>query len=87
MKKNKSKKIPYFKSLDALVNFFDSNDMSEYFKSLPETKFEVNLRRKLSFFSLDNKIADKLTKISKIKQIPSEVLINTWLKTKIQEQI
>jgi len=43
--KKKSKKLPNFKTLDELVEFFDNNDMGEYIDNMPKVYFEVNIKK------------------------------------------
>jgi len=87
MTKSKSKNLPRFRSIDELVKFFDTHDLGEYWTEMPEAHFEVDIQRKTHLFALDAELANKLTEISKSRKISSEVLINAWLKEKIQEQI
>lgn len=84
MQKSKSKKIPKFKSLDELVNFFDTNDLGEYWENMPEADFEVDLKRRTHLFSIDSELAVRLTEIAKSKQMSSQALVNVWLREKIQ---
>jgi hypothetical protein len=86
MPKSKPQKPPRHKSLEQLVDFFDSHDMGDYWESLPEAHFEVNLKRKNHFFALDADLAQKLSQIAKARQTPSQELIHFWLKEKILEQ-
>ncbi len=46
MPKSKSKTLPEFKSLNELVEFFDNHDLGEYWDEMPESEFEVNLKKK-----------------------------------------
>lgn len=85
MAKNKSKKLPHFKSLDRLVEFFDKEDLGEYWDQLAPANFEVELKKKIHIFAIDAKLANRLTEIAISKQISSEELINDWLKEKISE--
>jgi len=87
MSKNKSKTLPRFKSLNELVEFFDTNDLGEYWDAMPECNFDVDLKKKTHLFSIDNKLADRLTEIAKSKRISSQVLVNDWLKEKIMQQV
>ena len=86
MKKNKAKNIPSFRSHNDLIEFFDSHDLGEYLEDMPEVHFEVDIKRRVHLFALDEKIADKLFQIAKHKRITSEALINAWMKEKIQDQ-
>lgn len=80
MARSKSNSLPKFSSLEELVEFFDTHDMGEYWDSMPEAHFEINI------FALDEDLAERLTAIAKAKHVPSERLINTWLKEKLFEQ-
>ncbi len=84
MQKSKSKKIPKFRSLDELVNFFDTNDLGEYWNHMPEADFEVDLKRRTHLFSIDSELAVRLTEIARSKQMSSQALVNVWLREKIQ---
>jgi len=87
MPKSKSKTLPDFKSLNELVEFFDTNDLGEYWDAMPESNFEVDLKKKTHLFSIDNELAVRLTEISKSRRISSQVLVNDWLKEKILQQV
>ena len=86
MAKSKPKELPYSRSLDELVEFFDTNDMGEYWDEMPEAHFEVDIKRRTHLVSIDTEIADKLTEIARSKKTSSEGLINSWLREKIMEQ-
>jgi hypothetical protein len=86
MPKSKSKTLPEFKSINEVVEFFDTHDLGEYWDAMPESNFEVDLKKKTHIFSIDNKLADRLTEIAKSRHIPSQTLVNDWLKEKIMQQ-
>ena len=84
MARIKSKPLPKFGSLDELVAFFDTHDMGEYWNQLPLVKFDVNIKTRTHLVAIDKEITPKLNKIAKSKKVPSEKLINTWLREKIE---
>jgi hypothetical protein len=84
MARSKSKPLPKFASLDELVAFFDTHDMGEYWDQLPEAKFDVNIKTRKHLVAIDKEIVPKLNTIAKSKKIPSEKLINTWLREKLE---
>jgi hypothetical protein len=86
MIKNKSKRLPGFKSLTKLVDFFDTHDLGDYWEQLPEINFEVDLRKRTHLFSLDSELATRLTEIAKSRKISSQSILNNWLKEKILQQ-
>lgn len=83
MKRNKVKTLPKFHSLNGLVKFVETHDMAEYMESMPEVQFHIDIKTRKHVFTLDEKISDKVTKIAKTKKVPSEVLINLWLRERL----
>jgi hypothetical protein len=83
MKENESQKLPPFTSLDELVEFLDTHDMGDYLDELPEVHFDVNIKRRTHLVAIDEEIVSKLSEIARLKQIPAEALVNSWLKEKI----
>ncbi len=68
--------VPHFRSLDELVEFFDTQDMGDYLKDMPEAKFDVNIKRRTHLFALDAELASKLTEIaSRSKHLQSRLLM------------
>lgn len=84
--KSKSKPLPKFSSLDELVEFFETHDLGEYWDQMPEAHFDIDIKRRTHIFALDEDLAERLTAIAKAKRIPSETLINVWLREKLLEQ-
>jgi hypothetical protein len=53
---------------------------------MPEVEFEVDIKRRVYFVTLELDLADKLTEIANSKQLSSEALVNRWIREKILEQ-
>ena len=87
MLKSKTKSIPQFDSIGELVEFFDNHDMGEYWDQMPEAHFDIDIKRGTHIFSLDEDLAETLTKIAKAKRIPSRTLINDWLREKVNKTV
>ena len=83
MAENNSQKLPPFRSLDEMVEFFDTHDMGEHEEGLPEANFEVHLFRKTHLVAIDEEINNRLTEIAEQERTPAESLVNSWLKEKI----
>ncbi len=86
MEKSKNKSIPKFSSLDELVAFFETHDMGEYWDQMPEAHFDIDIKKSTHMFSLDEDLAETLTKIARARRIPSQLLIQEWLREKVEEQ-
>ena len=85
MAQSKSKSLPSFGSLNALMEFFDTHDMSGYWDQMTEAHFDVNIEKSKHLVAIDEKISAQLTEIAKSKKVSSEELINSWLKEKIRK--
>ena len=84
MARSKPKALPVTKSIDGLVEFFDTHDMGEYWDQLPEVDFKINIKKRRHLVAIDEEIIPELTRIAKSKRVRSEKLINAWLREKIQ---
>ncbi|MGI8470278.1 MAG: CopG family antitoxin [Pyrinomonadaceae bacterium] len=83
MTENNSKRLPKFESLDALVDFFDQNDLGDYLEQMPEAKFEMDLKKRSYLVAVDEEIGRRLAEISRREHLPSDTLVNSWLREKI----
>ena len=86
MVESNSKHMPKFSSIDELVEFFETHDLGEYWDQMPEAHFDIDIKRRTHIFAIDEDLADRLTEVAKAKRIPSETLINVWLREKLLEQ-
>lgn len=84
MAKSKSKALPRFGSLDKLVKFFDTHDMGDYWDRLPKADFDVNVRTRKHLAAIDKGLIPRLDEIAKSKRVPTQKLINVWLREKIE---
>lgn len=70
-------------TLEAFVTYFDAHDLGDELDGLPEVRFDVDLQTRKHLVTLDEDIAEQVEKIALRQHIPSEVLINAWLREKI----
>ena len=85
MAKSKSQNLPQWRSLDELVDYFDSHDMGKHLERMPEVDVEVDIKRKRHVVVIDNDILAQIGEAAKKKSVSSEELINTWLRDKLLE--
>jgi len=78
-------KTPDFASLEELVEFFDTNDMSEYFDEMPDVHFDVNIRHRTFLVSVDKQLMERLTKVARSRNTSTEELVNRWLEEKVAQ--
>ena len=85
MARSKAQETPLPKKLNDLVEFFETHDMGDYWERMPEAHFEVEMKKRTHLIAIDEDIANQITAIAKSKKTPSETLVNSWLKKKIQK--
>jgi len=86
MQKSKRRHLPRWRSLDALVGFFDTHDLGQYWEEMPEAHFQVGVSGRAHLVAIDSKLAARLAAIARSRRTSSEGLINAWLREKIREQ-
>ena len=67
-----------FDSLEELVAFFENHDIGECGDRMPEVHFDIDIKRRTHIFSPDEDLVETLTKIARVRRIPSRTLINEW---------
>jgi len=85
MAKSKPKHLPPSRSLDQLVEFFDTHDMGEVWEHLSEAHFDIDLKSRTHLVAINAELIHKLTVIAKLKRVSTETLVNSWLKEKMIE--
>jgi hypothetical protein len=86
MQRSKVKKVTPARSLDELVEFFETQDMGELWEQLPAAHFDVDIKSRTHLVAIDEDLAHQLAEIAKSQRTSSESLINTWLKEKVSQQ-
>ena len=84
MARGKSQTSAIPKKLNALIEFFETHDMGEYWEQMAEAQFEIDIKKRTHLVAIDEDVADQITAIAKSRKTSSEALINTWLKEKIR---
>ena len=86
MAKNKTKPMPKFQSIGELAEFFETHDMGDYWAELPIAQFDIDIKKRTHIVAIDADLTAKLTALAKRKRIPSEKLVNAWLREKLFAQ-
>ena len=82
MAKNK-KILAEFKTVSALADFFDAHDMGDYVSQMPDVHFDIDLKKKTHVVRIDDDLVGHLARVSRLKRIPSQKLVNVWLREKL----
>jgi len=85
MAKSKGKASDLPKSLDVLVEYFDTHDLGDQWENMLEAKFDIEIKERIHLVAIDEDLIERISTIAKERQIPAEKLINTWLEEKMHE--
>ncbi|HEX9988292.1 MAG TPA: CopG family antitoxin [Chloroflexia bacterium] len=85
MEENEQKQLPTFESLDELVEFFETNSLGDYWESMPEVHFDVDIKRHRHLVELDADLVDKLRTAASDQHMSTEALVNSWLREKLSQ--
>lgn len=77
-------KLPEFTLLEELTEFFDGNDMGDYWQAMLEVDFKIAIAKRTRLVAIEETLADRVAQVAKEKRVSPEVLIQTWLKEKLE---
>ena len=86
MAKNKLPRKGAGKSVEELVELFDTHDMGDYLAKKPKVEFDIRLKKRRHLISIDPELAASVTKIARNEKVSSETLIDSWLREKVSER-
>jgi hypothetical protein len=85
MAKSKVKAPVPANSLEALVEYFDNNDLGGDWEKMPEAKFDIDIQKRTHLVAIDEELIERVSAIAREQHIPAEKLINKWVKEKMLE--
>lgn len=85
MKGNKSS-ISKAETYKDIGNFWDNHDLSDYWDKGKNAEFEVNIKSEITYFGFNKEISEQIQSIACEQGISADILINQWVKEKLQEQ-
>ena len=86
MPKNKRDRIPeQFDSIEEAAQFWDTHDLGEYWKHTKPFKFRIQIKEAPRYVAVEEKIAQKLSRVAKKKGVSTETLVNLWVSEKLSK--
>jgi hypothetical protein len=83
MRGSSSRSLPRSRSLDELVDHFDTHDMGEDLDQMPRAEVEVDIKRRRRLVAIDADILAQVRQVAKKGRVSSEDLINAWLRERL----
>ncbi|GET41733.1 CopG family antitoxin [Microseira wollei] len=77
--------LPSFNYTQEIVELFDKHDMGEFWESMPEAYFDVDIKGKQYLISVDESLMIQLLEIAKSQEVSIQSLVDSWLKEKVLE--
>ena len=71
-------------SIEEIAEFWDTHSLADYWNVTKEVEFEVDITKELRWIELDEEIAKRVYEVAKQKEIPIQILVNSWLREKLR---
>ncbi len=73
------------RSIDELVEYFETHDMGDDLDQMPEVQIDVDLARRTHLVAVAEDLVGKIADMARSRHVSSESLINSMLREKIAE--
>jgi len=85
MSKNKTS-ISKKSSYQEIGEFWDTHDLSDFWKQTKPAKFEVDIQTQRIYYPIDSKLSDNILELARKRGISPETLINLWISERIRQE-
>lgn len=75
---------PPFESVEASAEFFDTNDMGDHWQTMPEIEFDIAIAKRTRLVAIEETLAERVAELAREKHVSPEVLIQAWLREKLE---
>jgi len=82
--KRKIDPIPeHFNSVEEASDFWDTHSLADYWDQTKEVHFDIEVDEEPRYIVLERGIARQIDYLAVQRKVPSEVIVNVWLKEKL----
>ena len=74
-------------SYQAIGEFWDTHDLSNYWDQTKPAEFEVDIQSEAIYYPVESKLSAQISSIAKQRGISPETLLNLWLQEKLGKEI
>jgi CopG antitoxin of type II toxin-antitoxin system len=85
MRKSKSS-ISKARSYAEIGEFWDRQDLSNYWGKTRKVKFDVVLEPEATYYPIEKGLSEKIQSEARKQGVSSDTLVNLWLEQKMKEQ-
>jgi len=73
------------RSYREMAEFWDTHDLSKYWRRVRPVKFDVEIESETTYYPLDRSLSTALRSIARKRGISPEILLNLWVQEKVRE--
>ncbi len=73
------------RTVQELVDHFDTYDMGQEWERMPEAQFDVDIRTRTRLLPIDEDLAARVSEIARSRKVRAQDLVDGWLREKIGE--
>jgi hypothetical protein len=77
--------ISQAKSYEEIAGFWDTHDLSDFWKQTREAHFDVQISTEVTYYALDKKLSDQLQNLASRRGVTANTLVNLWVQEKLRE--
>lgn len=72
-------------SYHEIGEFWDSHDLGEFWEQTEPVEFDVEIDDSISYFPVEQSLADQLRQIAQAQGISAQTLLNIWVREKVEQ--
>ena len=86
MNGNKSS-ISKAQSYREIGEFWDTHDVTDYWDETKPVNFEVEIESEVTYFAIQNQLADQVEQIARKQGVSIETLLNLWVQDRVAKEL
>lgn len=72
-------------SYEEIGEFWDREDLTDHWETTRSADFEIELGSEAHYYSVEPRLAERISRVARSRGISSETLVNLWLQEKLRE--
>lgn len=73
-------------SYRGIAEFWDSNDLSDYWDQTTEVAFEVDIQSEATYYPVEAALSNRISRLAKKRGVSPETLLNLWLQERLSKE-
>jgi metal-dependent HD superfamily phosphatase/phosphodiesterase len=86
MNGNKSS-VSKAQSYREIGEFWDTHDVTDYWDETKPVNFEVEIESEVTYFAIQNQLADQVEQIARKQGVSIETLLNLWVQDRVAKEL